>query len=210
MLRREFLRKEINRRLSRRLGVTLTIELVLGFLLSTGVIVLFAKIVEDVVEGESRRFDNAVLLWIHANSPDWLAGPMHVVTALGYYWVVLPLLAVAVYVFHREGAMISAALLVLATAGSAALSTTLKSVVGTLTLLAAWRLEGLWRWAVAVTGVAIVLLIGFSRLYLGVHYPTDVLAGVLASLLWVSFIGVCYFLWRMFRRRPSGKIEYED
>jgi undecaprenyl-diphosphatase len=51
---------------------------------------------------------------------------------------------------------------------------------GTLALLLAWRLEGFWRWTLVAAGVALVLLISFSRLYLGVHYPTDILAGFLA------------------------------
>jgi undecaprenyl-diphosphatase len=40
-----------------------------------------------------------------------------------------------------------------------------------------------------------VLLIGFSRLYLGVHYPTDVLAGFLAAPLWLVSVGGVYVLW---------------
>jgi undecaprenyl-diphosphatase len=236
MLRREFFRKEISHRLSRRLGFVLTVELVLGLLLSLGVIALFAQIVDEVVEGESRRFDEAVLLWIHGHSPDWLYEPMLFVTALGYYWVVLPLLALAAYAFYRKGARISAALLIVATGGSILLTTTLKSFFqrarpelfdsgytasfysfpsghatiavgfyGTLTLLVAWRLKGFRRWMVAAAGVALVLLIGFSRLYLGVHYPTDVLAGFLAAPLWVSVVGLAYFLWRLFRRRSDGE-----
>ncbi len=230
MLRREFLRKEISRRFSRRLGLSLTVELALGLLLSVGAIALFAKIVEDVVEGESRRFDEVVLLWINENFPDWLYIPMLFVTALGYYWVVLPLLAVATYIFYREGARISATLLPVATVGSIVLTEALKSVFqrsrpglfdsgyiapgysfpsghatlaagfyGTLTLLIAWRLKGFWRWTVASAGAVLVLLIGFSRLYFGVHYPTDVIAGFLAVPLWVSAVGISYFLWRTVR-----------
>ncbi len=40
-------------------------------------------------------------------------------------------------------------------------------------------------WLVAV---ALVLLIGISRIYLGVHYPSDVLAGYSAGLLWVAIV----------------------
>ena len=32
----------------------------------------------------------------------------------------------------------------------------------------------------------LVLLIGGSRIYFGVHYPSDVIAGYLAALVWVS------------------------
>ncbi len=98
--------------------MALTVELALGLLLSIGVITLFAEIVEEVVEGESRRFDEVVLLWINDYSPDWLYGPMLFVTASGYYWVVLPLLVVALYGFYRAGAKISATLLLIATVGA--------------------------------------------------------------------------------------------
>jgi len=230
MLDKGLLKKEISRRLSRRLGFAMTVGLVLGLLASVGVILLFAGITEEVVEGESRRFDTAVLLAIGNNAPDWLYWPMRFVTALGYYWVVIPLLAVAAYAFWRVGARISAALLVVATSGSVLLTTVLKNVFerarpelfdrgvmestysfpsdhatvavgfyGTLALLLSWRAGGLWRWVIVLCGVALVLLIGFSRLYLGVHYPTDVLAGFLAAPLWVGSVGLAYLLWRLVR-----------
>lgn len=45
-----------------------------------------------------------------------------------------------------------------------------------------------WLWVVAV---AVILLLGFSRVYLGVHFPTDVLGGwaIGAVLLWI-YLGV--------------------
>lgn len=42
-----------------------------------------------------------------------------------------------------------------------------------------------WRCAVPVL-VSIVALVGLSRLYLQVHYPSDVLAGTLAAAFWVA------------------------
>lgn len=232
MSRREFFRKEISTSLSRWLGLAITVELAAGLLLSLGVIALFAELVDEVVEGESRRFDETVLLWIHGHSPDWLYEPMLFITALGYYWVVLPLLAAAAYAFYRKGAIVSAALLVLGTVGSLLITTVLKDFFqrarpelfdsgytasfysfpsghatvavgfyGTLTLLAAWRLRGFWRWAVVTAGIVLVLLIGFSRLYLGVHYPTDVLAGYLSATIWVGAVGVAFLIWRSLRQR---------
>jgi undecaprenyl-diphosphatase len=128
MLRRELLRKEVSRRLSRRLGFVLTVELVLGLLLSVGVIWLFAQIVEEVVDGESRWFDEAVLLWINDNFPVWFDRPMLLATALSYYLVILPLLAVVTYAFYRTGAKISATLLPVTTLGSMILTEVLKRI----------------------------------------------------------------------------------
>jgi undecaprenyl-diphosphatase len=36
-----------------------------------------------------------------------------------------------------------------------------------------------------VTLVGVALLVGLSRVYLQVHYPSDVLVGMLAALFWV-------------------------
>ena len=43
-------------------------------------------------------------------------------------------------------------------------------------------------WDVAMGGGALVLLMGFSRLYFGVHYPSDVVPGYLAAALWVGTV----------------------
>ena len=51
-----------------------------------------------------------------------------------------------------------------------------------------WRTR--WRWAMFAVGTLFVALVGLSRLYLGVHYPSDVLTGWLASLAWVGGVGL--------------------
>lgn len=219
-------REELRKKVARRPLTVSSIWLLAALLVSAGVIWAFAELADGVVEGEFRRFDRVVLLWIHASFPDWLADPMRLITALGYYWVVLPLLAVAVFLFYREGLRLSAALLFVATAGGMVLTTVLKALFqrarpelfdsgyaasfysfpsghatvavgfyGALTLLLAYRLGGWKRWSMVAAGVALVILIGFSRLYLGVHYPTDVLAGYLAAPLWVISVGGLYVIW---------------
>jgi undecaprenyl-diphosphatase len=47
--------------------------------------------------------------------------------------------------------------------------------------LSAWR----WRVGVAIASAFLILLIGFSRMYLGVHYLSDVLAGYAAGFAWL-------------------------
>jgi undecaprenyl-diphosphatase len=47
---------------------------------------------------------------------------------------------------------------------------------------------------IAIWSIAVVLVvaIGYSRIYLGVHYPSDVLAGYLGALVWVLGVGIAY------------------
>jgi membrane-associated phospholipid phosphatase len=49
-------------------------------------------------------------------------------------------------------------------------------------------LKPVWRRAAVAVAVAVILLIGFSRLYLGVHYLSDVLGGYVlgAVCLWLA------------------------
>jgi len=48
----------------------------------------------------------------------------------------------------------------------------------------AWPARG--RFAILAGAIVFVVAVGLSRLYLGVHYPSDVLGGWCAALAWVS------------------------
>jgi len=50
-----------------------------------------------------------------------------------------------------------------------------------------------------ITSAILVFLIGFSRIYLGVHYTTDVLAGFSAALIWI--VSVRFVEQRLVSRR---------
>lgn len=51
------------------------------------------------------------------------------------------------------------------------------------------------RIAIWAGAALLALAIGFSRVYLGVHYPTDVLAGYAAAAIWVGFVRAGYEIW---------------
>jgi undecaprenyl-diphosphatase len=57
------------------------------------------------------------------------------------------------------------------------------------------------RTAIVVGAVLLVLLIGLSRMYLGVHYLSDVLGGYAAGVVWLA---ACITGLEVARRIPQG------
>ncbi len=65
----------------------------------------------------------------------------------------------------------------------------------------AWFSKRLPRWVrmlVVVVNVVIVLLVGLSRVYLRVHFASDVIGGYLAGIIWLS---VCLSVINRIKRR---------
>lgn len=55
-----------------------------------------------------------------------------------------------------------------------------------------------------VLGVIVTVMISLSRLYLGVHYPTDVIAGIAAGCLWAIMMTALFYQNKM-AKLPRGK-----
>jgi len=64
------------------------------------------------------------------------------------------------------------------------------------------------RWWIYSLTVVLVAAIGFSRLYLGVHWPTDVIAGYAAGLIWLMACIFSLEIWKQFR--ASSTVSEEE
>jgi membrane-associated phospholipid phosphatase len=64
-------------------------------------------------------------------------------------------------------------------------------------------LRGVWRWVAVGLAVLMALAIGFSRVALGVHYVSDVLAGYVLGAAWVAAMVAAFSAWRQERGRPA-------
>ncbi|MBS7537450.1 phosphatase PAP2 family protein [Ancylobacter lacus] len=203
----------------------------------------FAAIADEVLEGETHGFDEALLLAFrnpadHADpiGPAWLEIAMRDITALGSTSVLMLVTLIAIGFLLMAGKRGAALLVTLSIAGGTALSLALKSgfdrprpdlvahlvdvhtlsfpsghamltAVTFLTLGALLaRTQRSRRLRAYIVGIALflTLLVGSSRVYLGVHWPTDVLAGWCVGSAWAL---ICWMLALWLQRR--GEIEPE-
>ena len=61
-----------------------------------------------------------------------------------------------------------------------------------------------WRWLVLIVGSLFVVAIGWTRLYLGVHFPSDILAGWMVTVAWA--IGVSVILKPHLTNASAGNV----
>jgi undecaprenyl-diphosphatase len=181
-------------------------------------LLLFAWLGSEVLEGETQHFDQVIREWVHSFASSSLTRAMTAISLLGYnvlmvemaiglavfawlrwrraaLWLVVAMTGSLVldltlkYVYHRTRPT--------AYFGTAPHSYSFPSghalcpfcFYGVLAGLLSARTRPLaWRLLIWFTAAALVIAIGLSRIYLGVHYPSDVVAGYLAATVWVGTV----------------------
>ena len=113
-----------------------------------------------------------------------------------YRWIVTLVLAVGggmilnvalKYAFHRGRPVWEDPLLTIATPSFPSGHTAAATLFyGFLAIYIVSHVQSLgWRIVAVAGAIAMVLLVAFARMYLGVHYPSDVLAAMSASTVWL-------------------------
>ena len=203
--------------------------LLLGaFLIAAAALFIFGWLAEEMLEGDTQRFDSFVRAAVHQHATTGLTRLMLGFSFLGSVATVSVLCVVILSAFLYFRRFRLAALLGITMIGMGALDFLLKLAFhrprpvpffgpvpssfsfpsghafgalcfyGVLAAIFATRARGkaakscIWAVAILLTGA-----IGLSRIYLGVHYPSDVIAGYCAGAVWVGAVGfIIHFLAR--------------
>ncbi|CAN5265584.1 phosphatase PAP2 family protein [soil metagenome] len=174
---------------------------------------LFSALAEDVVEQKIFFFDRPLLSFIHAHANASLDATMIFFTTAGSALVLVPFNATVLFYLLWRRQRAQATFWFLTFAGAALLNYLAKHVfarirpdlwisirpestfsfpsghamqsMAVVAGLVALAWPGRWRAPALVVGACFVFLVGLSRVYLGVHFPSDILAGWTASVAWV-------------------------
>ena len=187
----------------------------LGLLFGMAVpLYLFGTLAEDVIKHEVFFFDAPVLQFMHAHATPALDAVMVFFARAGSARVLLPFnIAVLVLLIVRRD-RVHQVFWLLATGGAALINLMAKNAfsrvrpslwisilpettfsfpsghamqsmaVSLALVVMLWHTR--WRWLVLVLAIGFVGWVGACRVYLGVHYPSDILAGWTASIAWVA------------------------
>lgn len=178
-------------------------------------------LVENWLHQRATPATTQIMLTIsHLNGP--LAISSYIVLAAMYlvyrrewYWLVSLLLTVPSgmllnvlmkYAFHRARPSFEHPILSLTTysfpSGHAAGSTLF---FGMLAVFLVSKVDS-WkrRVAIVLSAFALMILVSFSRMYLGVHYLSDVLAGMAGGVAWLSFCLVGIHMYWTYRASTQG------
>ncbi|MBN7919691.1 phosphatase PAP2 family protein, partial [Stenotrophomonas maltophilia] len=165
----------------------------------------FVALADEVHEFESFHFDAPLLWQMHGLHSPWLDRFFVLISKLGYEWFLIPadVLIIGALLGYRRWRWKKCLLPMFSNADPTKLTATKVAsrqrpslwesiapestfsfpsghAMGSMTLAAtlvllAWNTR--WRWPVLLLAPPFSLLVSVSRVYLGVHYPSDILAG---------------------------------
>jgi len=198
----------------------LSLSLLLGLTAAIATLIFFGWLTDEVLEGETRHFDEVTRAAVHQLASPPLTTIMRALSFVGStlaltIGTILVVVRFAMLKWGREAKLFSITMI-----GAGLLNITLKLAFkrprpvpffnlsapetysfpsghsltsacffGALAAILTARLKSRrWRVIVWVVCTLMFVLIGFSRIYLGVHHTTDVIAGFAAALIWILVV----------------------
>lgn len=198
--------------------ITIPVTLLVSLTGAVVALLMFSWMAREVLKGDAEHFDLVVRNWVHQYASPAMTQVMTGISMLGQQLLIAEfLLAMLVFLALKwrraaawlaiavAGAMVLEFSLKLAfqrprppvffgvpphsysfPSGHALVSFCFYGVIAG--LLADRTKSLLLEILIWISAACLVVAIGLSRVYLGVHHPTDVLAGYLAAGIWVSSI----------------------
>lgn len=212
------------RSVSPRLATLIATIGTVGLIVCLLLLAITAWLSQEILEKESFQLDTRILLGIHQWANPMLDRLMLSITRLGDPEVVVVIVIVGLGWLLWRRRWTEAKMLAIACLGALVLNQGLKLVfvrprpllwtrliaetsysfpsghaLGSLVLYGFWAYVLATRFPqsaklIYTASVLIIGAIGLSRLYLGVHYPTDILAGYSIGLLWLM---ICIVMLRL-------------
>ena len=192
----------------------------------------FAELAEEIHEQEAIGFDEPLLRFVHGFAGAGFDRVFDAISKAGYSHGVVPVDIALVLVLTLLRRFREATFAAVALGGAALLNVAAKhsfardrpalwesispeatfsfpsahamgsAALACVLVALAWGTP--WRWPVVALAGAFVFAVGLSRIYLGVHYPSDILAGWAASTAWALAVYLVVFRAGVRPWRPSA------